>query len=377
MIKNDLIAMFRDFHKGDLPIFHLNFGTIILLPKKEDATQIQQYRPICLLNVSFKIFTKVTTNRVTAVAHKVIRPTQTAFMPGRHILEGVVILHETIHELHRKKLDGVLLKIDFEKAYDKVNWSFLQQALRMKGFHPTWCEWIKKITSRGSVGIRVNDDIGHYFQTLKGLRQGDPLSPILFNIVADMLAIIINRAKEDGQVDGLIPHLVEGGVSILQYADDTIIFMEHNMEKALNMKLILCIFEQLSRLKINFNKSELFCFGQAQLVEEEYRQLFGCEIGSLPFKYLGIPIHYRKLMNGEWKPAEDRFEKKLSSWIDKLLYYGDRLILINSVLTSLPMFMLSFLEVPIGVRQRMDVYRSLFFGKATDTKENIDCLSGI
>jgi hypothetical protein len=67
-----------------------------------------------------------------------------------------------------------------------------------------------------SVGIRVNDDIGHYFQTRKGLRQGDPLSPILFNIVADMLAILIARAKEGGQVGGLVPHLVEGGVSILQ-----------------------------------------------------------------------------------------------------------------------------------------------------------------
>ena len=129
-IKNDLLDMFRDFQKGELPLFHLNFGTIILLPKKENATQIQQYRPICLLNVSFKIFTKVGTNQISEVAQTIIRPTQTTFMPGRHILEGVVILHETIHELHRKKLDGVLLKIDFEKAYDKVNWSFLQQADR-------------------------------------------------------------------------------------------------------------------------------------------------------------------------------------------------------------------------------------------------------
>jgi hypothetical protein len=241
VIKTDLMAMFAAFQEGDLPLFHLNFGTIILLPKKENAIQIQQYRPICLLNVSFKFFTKVGTNRVTEVAHKVVRPTQTAFMPGRHILEGVVVLHETIHELQRKKMNGVLLKLDFEKAYDKVNWDFLQQALRMKGFDPKWCKWIQDFVSRGSVGIRVNDDIGHYFQTKKGLRQGDPLSPILFNIVADMPAIIINRAKEDGQVEGLIPHFVDGGVSILQYADDTIIFMEHDLEKALNMKLISTI----------------------------------------------------------------------------------------------------------------------------------------
>ena len=113
-------------------------------------------------------------------------------------------------------------KLILKKAYDKVNWDFLQQVLRMKGFHHKWCKWINEFVSRGSVGIRVNDDIGHYFQTKKGLRQGDPLSPILFNIVADMLAIIINRAKEDEQVTGRIPHLVEGGVSILQYADDTL-----------------------------------------------------------------------------------------------------------------------------------------------------------
>jgi hypothetical protein len=79
--------------------------------------------------VSFKVFTKVATKRITGIAHKVIKPTQSAFMPGRHILEGVVVLHETIHELHRKKLDGVLFKIDFEKAYDKVKWSFLQQSM--------------------------------------------------------------------------------------------------------------------------------------------------------------------------------------------------------------------------------------------------------
>jgi hypothetical protein len=145
-------------------------------------------------------------------------------MPGRHILESVLVLHETTHELHRKKMDGVLLKIDFEKAYDKVRWSFLQQVLRMKGFDPKWCQWINNFIEKGSVGIRVNDDIGHYFQTRKGLRQGDPLSPVLFNLVADVLAIMIQRAKEDGQVDGLIPHLVGGGVSILQYSNDTIIF---------------------------------------------------------------------------------------------------------------------------------------------------------
>jgi len=119
-IKADLIQLFVEFHRGELPLHSLNFGVITLLPKKEDATKVQQYRPICLLNVSFKIFTKVLTNRLSVVAQKIIRPSQTAFIPGRHILEGVVILHETIHEMHKKKKNGVILKLDFEKAYDKV-----------------------------------------------------------------------------------------------------------------------------------------------------------------------------------------------------------------------------------------------------------------
>ncbi len=124
VIKEDLMAIFIEFHEGKLPLHSLNFGIITLLPKQKEARQIQQYRPICLLNVSFKIFTKVMTNRIALVAQKVIRPSQTAFLPGRNIMEGVVILHETIHEMHRKKRSGVILKLDFEKAYDKVDWTF-------------------------------------------------------------------------------------------------------------------------------------------------------------------------------------------------------------------------------------------------------------
>jgi hypothetical protein len=161
----------------------------------------------------------------------------------------------------------------------------------MKGFRPVWCDWIARFVQGRRVGIKVNDDIGHYFQTLKGLRQSDPLSPIIFNIVADMLVILIARAKKDGQVGGLVPHLVDGGISILQYADETILFMEHDLAKAVNMKLILAIFEQLFDLKINFHKSELYCFGKAKDEENDYRTIFGCEIDTLPFIYLGIPIH--------------------------------------------------------------------------------------
>jgi hypothetical protein len=128
-------------------------------------------------------------------------------------------------------LNGVILKIDFEKTYDKVKWSFLQQTLRMKGFSEEWRALIQSFVSGGRVAINVNDEVGKYFQTKKGLRQGDPLSPILFNIVAGILAVMIEHAKYDGQIEGVIPHLVDGGLSILHYADDTIFLWNMRSKK--------------------------------------------------------------------------------------------------------------------------------------------------
>ena len=125
-MKPDLMSLFYEFHARRLPIHSLNFGVITLLPQITNAIWIQQYMPICLLNVSFKIFMKVLNNRILKVADKLMGLSQTAFISGRYIMQGVVILHDTIHELHRKKQDGVILKLDFEKAYDKLQWPFIQ-----------------------------------------------------------------------------------------------------------------------------------------------------------------------------------------------------------------------------------------------------------
>jgi hypothetical protein len=111
-------------------------------------------------------------------------------MQWRNILDGVVILHERVHELYRKNMNGVIIKIEFEKAYDKVKWSFLQQSSRMIDFSEEWLALIHSFISGESFSIEVNDDVRKYFQTKKGLREGGPLSPILFNIVADMLILV-------------------------------------------------------------------------------------------------------------------------------------------------------------------------------------------
>jgi hypothetical protein len=231
----------------------------------------------------------------------------------------------------------------------------------MKGFSAEWHALIHSFVSGGSVSIKFNDNVGTYFQTLKGLRQGDPLSPMLFNIVVDMLAIMIERANNDGLIEEVIAYLVDGGLSILQYADDTILFMEHDLEKAQNLKLILSAFEQLSRLKLNFHKSEFFCFGEAQDEVSVYAELFGCGEGQFPMRYLGIPIHYQRLTLAEYKFVEERLQKCLSSWKGKLLSLEGKVILINSVLSNIVLHMISFFLLPKGVLHKLDYFRSRFF----------------
>jgi hypothetical protein len=114
-----------------------------------------------------------------------------------------------------KEKDTMVLKLDFKKAYDKIKWPFLQQALRIKGFSPMWCEWIHKVMSKGSVALKVNDVVGRYFQTCKGVHQVDHLSSILFNLAMNVFAKLIDRAKVNGQIKGIVPHLVDDGLSRL------------------------------------------------------------------------------------------------------------------------------------------------------------------
>jgi len=145
--------------------------------------------------------------------------------------------------------------------------------------------------------------------------------------------------------------------------------MDNDLERAKNMKLLLCAFEQLSGLKINFHKSELFCYGAANANQFEYTQFFGCNVGSFPFRYIGISMHHRKPMNKDWKHVEEIFQKRLSGWRSKMLSVGGRLVLINSVLSSLPMFMMSFFEIPRGILKKLDYFRSRFFWQSDEHKK--------
>ena len=210
------MALFQEFYIGSIDLYRLNFGIISLIPKVPGASDIRQFRPITVINVIFRILAKGYANRVTLLADRITHPNQSAFIRGRYILDGVLVLHEVLHEVHAKHLKAVFVKIDFRKAYDTVSWSFLREVLLRKGFNDRWITRVMQMVSCGRTTVNINGEIGPFFPTLCGVRQGDPFSPFLFNMVVDALAAILDKAKAAGHIKGTVPHLVgEHGISLL------------------------------------------------------------------------------------------------------------------------------------------------------------------
>jgi hypothetical protein len=205
---------------------------------------------------------------------------------------------------------------------------------------------------------------------LKGVRQGDPFSPLLFNLVADGLACIIQKAQEKGLIRGLISHIIPNGCCCLQYADDTIFLIQDCLEGARNLKFILCLFEHMSGLKINFHKSEIFCLGEAKEYINLYADIFTWPVGSLPMKYLRVPIDNKKVSKSLWCPMLEKMDKRLAGWKGRFLSLGGRLTLLNSCLSNIPLYMLSIYPTPKSVIRKLDLLRKrLLWQGGSQTKK--------
>jgi hypothetical protein len=163
------MRMFDDFFNGALDLFRLNFAMLSLIPKVENATEMKFFRPISLLNCSFKIFSKVLTIRLEKVFQRLVAKEQSAFIRGRYILESVVITHEVLHSIHKAKTPGVILKLDYDRAYDRVDLDFLFEALELRGFGCKWINWIRKIVIGGSVSVLANGEESDTFKIGKGM----------------------------------------------------------------------------------------------------------------------------------------------------------------------------------------------------------------
>uniref|UniRef100_A0A453GJH1 Reverse transcriptase domain-containing protein n=1 Tax=Aegilops tauschii subsp. strangulata TaxID=200361 RepID=A0A453GJH1_AEGTS len=217
--------------------------------------------------------------------------------------------------------------------------------LQSRGFCPKWISWIKCTLINSTFAVRINDTNGNYFVGGKGLKQGDPHPPLLFNLVADVFTKMLKKAASQELIAGLLPNIIPGGVVSLQYADDIILFLENSVHKARNFKWFLSCFENLFGVKINFHKSDLMTVNIEDSVANEF-QIFCCKKGSFPIKYLGVPSHYDNLKREDIQPIINRIIKGISGWLGRYLTYRGKIVLICACLISIPAYVMSVIKFP-------------------------------
>ncbi|KAJ0621814.1 putative RNA-directed DNA polymerase [Helianthus annuus] len=367
--RDDFIGIMNHFHNTGTISKGCSSSFISLIPKKKDPIGFKDYRPINLIGTISKVISKCLANRIKTVIGKVIADTQSAFIKNRFILDSPLMLNEVLSWLNKGKKKAFLLKIDFEKAYDNVNWSFLIDMLDQRGFPPVWCKWVSGILKSARSSVLVNGSPTFEFHYEKGIRQGDPLSPFLFLFIMEALSCMICEASSVGEFKGvrLGGDLV---LSHLFYADDALVMGEWSEWNIKIIARILRVFHLCSGLKININKSSLIGVGVTQEEVVDMAAVLGCQVGEYPFTYLGITVgaNMNRIVN--WRPIYDTLESRLASWKARNLSIGGRVVLLKSVLESLPVYFMSLFKAPCGVINGLEaIMRRFLWAGASNSKK--------
>jgi hypothetical protein len=253
----DITAAVLDFLNGGEMPDSINKTTILLIPKIKQPQEMNQFRPISLCNVIYKIYSKVLANRFQGILDEIITEEQSAFVLGRLITDNVLVAYECTHYLQWKKgkSGACAIKLDMAKAYDRVEWEYLQKIMLKTGFHVGFFMLVMRRVTSVSFSIKVNGVLSDTFRPTRGIRQGDPISPYLFLLCAEGLSCL---PKSTGPV-----HLSRGvrvgihapWVSQLLFADDCIVFSEASQREAVRIQSILDTYHRGSGQLVNREKS--------------------------------------------------------------------------------------------------------------------------
>lgn len=282
----------RSFFLGGYLLKELNRTNLVLIPKVANLVKLSQFRSISLCNFSLKIITKILANRLKKILKSLISPHQYAFVPERLIQDNIMVAHKAFHYLKLKKKGSVgqmAVKIDFNKAYDRVEWDFLREVLRKLGFHAIWIQWVMECVSTVYFSIFANGEKRVSFYTSRGLRQGGPLSPYLFVLVVDVLSRLLSWSLRSNQFSGLNITRQCPTISHLLFADDLFIFLKADGAECQHVLDLLRVYCKASRQQVNFDKSSIqFSLNVSFNLCSFICNLTGLKLTQPDAKYLGL-----------------------------------------------------------------------------------------
>uniref|UniRef100_A0A6N2LZA0 Reverse transcriptase domain-containing protein n=1 Tax=Salix viminalis TaxID=40686 RepID=A0A6N2LZA0_SALVM len=301
---------------GDDFCMAINHSLISLIPKSAHASTPNDFRPISCCNVIYKVISKLLVNHLSIALGDIISPMQNAFLGGRAMADNINLVQELLRQYGKKRTSSKsLMKIDFKKAFDSVQWSFIQELLGLLGFASRFIHLFMQCVETTSFSIAINGHLYGFFLGKSGIWQGDPLSPYLFITCMEYFSRMLK------------------GVSQQQAFRDK--------SSVLAFLRQLEIFGKISCLEVNPSKSSIYFGGVGDDLRQEIIHATGFAEGSFPFKYLGMPLSPNRLLVSQFSPLLRKLQATIQSWVGKHLSYAGRLVLLCSVLYGMIQFWIS------------------------------------
>uniref|UniRef100_A0A803NT31 Reverse transcriptase domain-containing protein n=1 Tax=Cannabis sativa TaxID=3483 RepID=A0A803NT31_CANSA len=328
-----------------------------------------------LCDVTYKAISKCLANRMKVHMEKVISENQSAFIKGRQIQDNAILGFESLRCLKKGRFGNgrkMALKLDMSKAYDQVEWDFIEEMMKCLGYDERWIQKIMGCVKTVTFSVLLNGEARGHIIPERGLRQGDPLSPFLFLICSEGLSCLLNEASRANKLHGLQFGNLDSRLTHLLFADDSLIFLDATIEEGNVLAEVLRTYSTLSGQCINFNKSNL-CVGRKISHMEGQRLATSLAVTFIEnhTKYLGLPAFVGRNKKEAFGVIQNKVWEKLQGWKIGLFSQAGREVLIKSIIQAIPVYLMSSFRMTKGLIREIQALIARFWWGSTETKHQI------
>lgn len=352
---------------------------VVLIPKVKNPDKVTQLRPISLCIISYKTITKTLTNRLKKIMSSIIGPYQSSFVSSRQITDNILIYQEILNTMRRKngRMEMMVLKIDLEKAYDRIAWDFVRDTLAEIGLSIEWIRNIMACIETTRMSISWDGEMTECFCPNRGLRQGEPISPFIFVMCMERLSHMICDAVNRGEWKGVWLAKNRLKLSHLLFADDMMLFSEASVSHVQVIKEVLDRFSRCSGQKVNLIKYHIYVSTNISLIiAGELAQAIGIPITNDLGRYLGVPSIHGRVTKSTFSVLLDRITARLEGWKTKQLSLTGHQVLAQSILSIVPYSTMQTCLLPAGICEQIDrsIWRFIWGGPRE--RESVTLLDG-
>lgn len=352
IIIKDLEEGVLEFFKSRKMLKVINNTIITVIPKSSHAEAVGDYRPIVCCNTVYKVISKMLCNRLKVILPSIISENQSAFVAGRTIMQNILICQNLVRLYNRKAATrSCLIKIDLKKAYDSIEWDFVEEMLHALNFPMKFIRWIMEFISTTQYTMAINGGLYGSIKGKRGLRLGDPISPLLFVVCMEYFTRIMKLVAQHESF-GYHTKCRSLQFNHLCFADDVLLFYKGEFNSVMLILRGFQTFSNSSGLTTNAYKSNIFA---VNMEIENLCEKTGYNKGRLPFKYLGVPISSKKLSKKDCQLLVDKITTRIRSWGSKHLSYAGRVQMINAVLMHIYTYRASIFILPKAVLKRIKI----------------------